>query len=215
MIPSLTMKNLVLMTCVISALVASVVSVKCLACCSENSTTCNNVTEIECLGDYCMTCSQWFFNGNKEYNGILKGCPDAEMCENEGRTGGENLKFRFYTSCCKGDYCNRDQYRLPVDDRTPNGVQCDTCYSLNSTEECVSTKKINCTGNENQCFTYMGTMKNPDGSVVNYSLKGCANNYTCRYNVERHIGVTFLYGKGMNCYIPHNPPVPPKYTNGS
>ncbi|XP_071969223.1 phospholipase A2 inhibitor NAI-like [Engystomops pustulosus] len=209
------MKNLVFMTCVISALVVSVFSVKCYSCCSENNSTCKNVTVIDCIGDKCMTLSQNLFSGMNSVPAIFKGCAIDEMCENKARASGENLRYRLYASCCIEDLCNEDEYRLPADDPTPNGLECPTCYSINSTEECVSKKKINCTGNENQCFTYLGVIKDPGGSVLDYSLKGCANNFSCKVTATKHIGIIKLYGKGVSCYTPHPNPVTPKYTQES
>ncbi|XP_071969219.1 phospholipase A2 inhibitor and Ly6/PLAUR domain-containing protein-like [Engystomops pustulosus] len=162
-----------------------------------------------------MTCSQIYYDGETEFPALLKGCANEQMCGNEGRVSAEKIKYRFYTTCCKGDFCNRDEHRFPLKDLTPNGVKCPSCYSCNSTEECVSTKEMNCTGSEALCFTYLGAMEMPDNTVMHYSMKGCSNNFTCQHHEENEIGVTFLYGKGMSCYTPHNPPVPPKYTNGS
>ncbi|KAM4016854.1 uncharacterized protein ACNLHF_003004 isoform 2-T2 [Anomaloglossus baeobatrachus] len=52
------MKSLVALLCTISAVVVSVFSYKCYSCISGNSTTCKE-SEVECLGDRCMTCSQF------------------------------------------------------------------------------------------------------------------------------------------------------------
>ncbi|KAM4016933.1 uncharacterized protein ACNLHF_003089 [Anomaloglossus baeobatrachus] len=54
---SSTMKYLVTLLCLISALV-SALSYKCYSGFLSNSTTCKE-SEIECLGDRCMTCSQY------------------------------------------------------------------------------------------------------------------------------------------------------------
>ncbi|XP_077113485.1 uncharacterized protein LOC143768717 isoform X2 [Ranitomeya variabilis] len=71
------MKNLVALLCVISALVGSVFSYRCMSGVSYNSTTCN-VSEIECLAAGCMTVCQYFYIVPKDDptpNGKL--CPSA------------------------------------------------------------------------------------------------------------------------------------------
>ncbi|KAM4014683.1 uncharacterized protein ACNLHF_001473 isoform 2-T3 [Anomaloglossus baeobatrachus] len=98
------MKNLVALICLISTFVLSVFSSKCYSGFSRNSTTCN-VSEIECLGDRCMTASQYTYNISAEDptpNGLK--CPTAyctgnlQECKKDKEmncTGSMNRCFEF------------------------------------------------------------------------------------------------------------------------
>ncbi|KAM4016048.1 uncharacterized protein ACNLHF_002544 isoform 2-T2 [Anomaloglossus baeobatrachus] len=69
---SSSMKNLVALLCMVSALVGSVISSQCYFCESRNSTICN-ASKTECLGDECMTVSQHVTltpTENKTLNGV-------------------------------------------------------------------------------------------------------------------------------------------------
>ncbi|KAG8548165.1 hypothetical protein GDO81_026366 [Engystomops pustulosus] len=198
------MKNLLFLSLMVHALVASVFSVKCYSCSSTNR-TCEKVIEIECLGGQCFTASERFYNGVKTFELFLKGCACDELCGGQGRATGENIEYQFNGVCCTGDDCNIDEFRLP-DNKIPNGLQCPTCYNNISTDECVSDMKVNCTGNQVLCYDYRASMQNPDGSVLQYSSKGCANKFVCDVNFDKHIGLIELYREHLNCTAPNPDP---------
>ncbi|XP_071969221.1 protein RoBo-1-like [Engystomops pustulosus] len=208
MIPSLTMKNLVFMTCVLSALVVSVFSFRCYSYSTKNSTTCNKdkMEVVDCLGEKCVKACQYFYNGITVFESVFYGCAIDGLCETNGQSSGENLRYRFLATCCDTELCNDDECKLPKDDLTPNGLQCPTCYNSNSTEKCVSTKKMNCTGTEGECFEYRGSMKMPDESVQLYSVQGCSNNVTCNFNFDKHIKINELFRDELTCKKPHPKP---------
>ncbi|CAJ0947463.1 unnamed protein product [Ranitomeya imitator] len=181
------MKNLVVLVCVTSALVGSVFSYKCYSCFSRNSTTCNE-TETECLGDRCMTGSQHAYNNGTVYNSILKGCANETLCGAKGSAVMENVKYRFYMNCCTGNLCNTDGYELPAEDPTPNGVKCPTAYCKGSFQECKTEKEMNCTGSMDQCFEFRGDTKDPGDTEGKYSVKGCMNSDSCKFNFDCALG---------------------------
>ncbi|XP_075183701.1 uncharacterized protein LOC142256076 isoform X2 [Anomaloglossus baeobatrachus] len=149
------MKNLVASLCLISALVVSALSYKCYSCFATNSTKCN-ASEIECLGNRCMTTSQYYDRKVNMFKSILKSCANETMCGTNGSAAMDNIKYRFYAKCCTGDLCNTDGYELIPEDPSPNGVKCPFAYCIGTFEECNSTKEINCTGSMNRCFQYRG-----------------------------------------------------------
>ncbi|KAG8535207.1 hypothetical protein GDO81_029186, partial [Engystomops pustulosus] len=80
----------------------------CYSCVSNSTTTCDHVTQIECPGGKCMTTAQFFYNGVNSYYGFEKGCAKEEMCGQEGRSTGVNIKYQSSSRCCKGNFCNGD-----------------------------------------------------------------------------------------------------------
>ncbi|KAM4014878.1 phospholipase A2 inhibitor NAI-like [Anomaloglossus baeobatrachus] len=193
------MKNLVTLLFMILAFVVSVFSYKCYSCLSKHSTKCNETQQTECIGDRCMTCSQLFYNGEKMFKSIYKGCANESLCGAEGSDLMENVKYRFYTTCCTGELCNTDTYNLPNEDPTPNGKTCPSAYCKATLEECKTEKEINCTGSMDRCYDYRGKMRNPDDSVDLYSVKGCTNNVTCKYNFDSAIALTEIHRESLIC----------------
>ncbi|KAM4016426.1 uncharacterized protein ACNLHF_002756 [Anomaloglossus baeobatrachus] len=193
------MKDLVALLCMISALGSSVFSYKCYSCLATNSTKCNETQQFECLGDRCMTCSQLFYNGEKMFKSFYKGCANESLCGAEGSDLMENVKYRFYTTCCTGELCNTDKYNLPKEDPTPNGKTCPSAYCKDTLEECKTEKVMNCTGSMDRCYDYRGKLRNPDDSVDNYSVKGCTNNVTCKYNFDSAIAMTEIHRESLIC----------------
>ncbi|KAM4016140.1 phospholipase A2 inhibitor and Ly6/PLAUR domain-containing protein-like isoform 2-T2 [Anomaloglossus baeobatrachus] len=192
------MKNLVILLCMISTIDISVFSYKCNFCWSPNSTTCEQ-SETECLGDQCMTVSQYYNLSGKIYNSMYKGCANKTLCGTKGFTTVENVKFQFKVNCCIGDSCNNEGYELPKDDPTPNGVKCPSAYCINTLEECKGDKEMNCTGSMDRCLDYRATVRSPYGTDTNYSAKGCANSDCCNYNFDSKIGFEEIHRVLLKC----------------
>ncbi|KAM4015641.1 phospholipase A2 inhibitor NAI-like [Anomaloglossus baeobatrachus] len=197
------MKNLVALLCLISALVASVFSYKCHSCLSLNSTKCNT-SEMECLGDRCMTVIQYLCINGHIYKSIYKACANETLCNAKGSARVQNFRFRFYAKCCTGELCNTDGYRLPAEDPNPNGVKCPSAYCTGILEDCKTDKKINCTGSMNQCYEFRGDAIDPGGTEMEYSVHGCMNSDACKFNFDCTIGVTEPKNKYLKCYTKHN-----------
>ncbi|KAM4016423.1 uncharacterized protein ACNLHF_002753 isoform 2-T2 [Anomaloglossus baeobatrachus] len=192
------MKSLIASLCFISALVVSALSYKCYSGFSSNSTKCN-VSEIDCLGNRCMTCSQYLDRGGNMFKSILKSCANETMCGTNGSAALENIKYRFYTKCCTGHLCNTDEYQLITEDPAPNGVKCPSVYCIGTFEECNSTKEINCTGSMNRCFYFRGQARYPGDTWKNISAMGCTNYVACKYNFKNAISVPERSGAELIC----------------
>ncbi|KAM4015639.1 phospholipase A2 inhibitor gamma subunit B-like isoform 1-T2 [Anomaloglossus baeobatrachus] len=193
------MKNLVTLLYMISALVVSVFSYNCYSCSSRNSTTCND-TETECLGDRCMTAYQYVNLYEKKVNSIYNGCANESLCGAKGSGMVEHVKFKFFAHCCTGNLCNNQTYEPPEDDLTPNGLKCPYSFCIGTLKECKSDKEINCTGSMNQCLEYRATLRNPDGTIANYSAKGCTNSDACQYNFDSKIAFQEIHRALLKCW---------------
>ncbi|KAM4016947.1 uncharacterized protein ACNLHF_003102 [Anomaloglossus baeobatrachus] len=197
------MKNLVALLCLISALVGSAVSSKCYYGFSPNSTTCN-VSEIECLGDRCMTASQYSYNNGRVFNSIMKGCANETMCGAVGSASVGLLEYRFHMNCCNWSLCNTDGYNLPAEDPTPNNATCPSAYCVGNMDECKSDEVMNCIGSMDRCFEFRTDAKDPGGREFKLSLKGCINAVACKFNFDCAIGVAELKQKLVKCYPSHH-----------
>ncbi|XP_075184724.1 uncharacterized protein LOC142256747 isoform X2 [Anomaloglossus baeobatrachus] len=192
------MKNLVTLLCMISALVVSALTYKCYSGFSSNSTTCKE-SEVECLGNRCMTASQYVDRKGNVFKSILKSCANETFCGTNGSVAIKNAMYRFYVKCCTGHLCNTDGYELISEDPTPNGVKCPSAYFIGTFEKCNSTKEINCTGSMNRCFQYRGQARYPGDTWKNVSAKGCTNYIACKYNFKNIMAVPERPGIEIIC----------------
>ncbi|KAM4014906.1 phospholipase A2 inhibitor NAI-like [Anomaloglossus baeobatrachus] len=192
------MKNLLALLFMISAFVVSVFSYKCYSCFSLNSTTCNE-SQIECLGDRCMTASQFYDREGDVFKSIFKSCANETLCGTNGSAASENVMFRFHANCCTGNLCNTDRYKI-LADPTPNGIKCKSAFCTGKIEECTSDKMMNCTGSMNKCFTFRGKTMDPDLVWNNVSAKGCINDDACKFSFDSAIGVSEGQRQEFICY---------------
>ncbi|KAG8545776.1 hypothetical protein GDO81_020335 [Engystomops pustulosus] len=95
----------------------------------------------------------------------------------------KNMAFSSQTSsvsvqCCKENFCNSVK-DPPAEDKTPNGVQCYSCNTLDgakcSPDEIV---KAQCYGDLTSCLEVAGT-STKDGRSIPMVIKGCASPSIC------------------------------------
>ncbi|XP_075183201.1 phospholipase A2 inhibitor and Ly6/PLAUR domain-containing protein-like [Anomaloglossus baeobatrachus] len=117
---------------------------------------------------------------------MYKNCANETLCGTKGALV-VGYTFRFYASCCDGEFCNNKGYELPPENQTQNGVICPSDVCFNTLKECKTEKMRNCTESMNRCFDYRGSIINPDRTFTKYSAKGCVNDDACRNNVDSKI----------------------------
>ncbi|XP_073425939.1 phospholipase A2 inhibitor and Ly6/PLAUR domain-containing protein-like [Dendrobates tinctorius] len=195
------MKNVVILLCIISALVGSVFSHRCMSGVAYNSTTCN-VSEIECLAAGCMTVCQYFYVDGKIFKSIYKGCANESICGLQGSGFHERVIFRFNANCCTGNLCNTDGYDLPKDDPTPNGKLCPSAFCPDTVEECKGHHMVECTGAMDRCFEYRAEAIVFGGISKKYSVKGCINEAACKVNFDGCIAITEIKRNLLTCDVP-------------
>ncbi|XP_062996738.1 phospholipase A2 inhibitor and Ly6/PLAUR domain-containing protein-like [Elgaria multicarinata webbii] len=80
-------------------------------------------------------------------------------------------------TCCKKDLCNNVTVKLPPKNTVRNGLQCPSCFSINS-DHCDAKKAVKCTHNENRCIYFVSTIT-VGGFQNTTALKGCATEASC------------------------------------
>lgn len=147
-----------------------------------------------------MTASMYLHNGDKTFHSIYKGCANETLCGASGSlTQDSSVKIRTHAKCCSGNKCNNDKFNLPEENSEPNGKKCPSAFCQGTTEECKTEKEMECTGSENQCYEYRGTVQTPDGVVDDYSEKGCINAIGCQENFGVLIGVDEKHRVLLTC----------------
>ncbi|XP_078542117.1 phospholipase A2 inhibitor gamma subunit B-like [Lissotriton helveticus] len=89
------------------------------------------------------------------------------------------LSLRISRTCCDSDFCNGGDVEVPALDRTPNGYTCDECFTDQSSDPCITTGEVQCTGEQNTCRSSSGKAVIPGDTLIPYSVKGCATADYC------------------------------------
>ncbi|MEE6481826.1 hypothetical protein FKM82_013010 [Ascaphus truei] len=88
---------------------------------------------------------------------------------------------------------------MPPDNVKPSGRVCPDCFKGNSFDDCISDKTRECKHKEDKCVTYTGQFKNPDGSNVQFSQKGCMSPSICKHGFAILIGFEDVSMSGIRC----------------
>ncbi|MEE6481825.1 hypothetical protein FKM82_013009 [Ascaphus truei] len=89
--------------------------------------------------------------------------------------------------------------RASPDNGKPSGKVCPDCFKGNSLEECVSDQTRVCKHKEDKCVTYIGEFKDPDGTKVQLSQKGCMSPSICKHGFDLMIGFQEISSSGIHC----------------
>ncbi|CAM4698341.1 unnamed protein product [Caretta caretta] len=88
-------------------------------------------------------------------------------------TLGNGKYVRVNITQCNTDKCNSAVLAVPKENTTKNGLQCPTCFALN-TNPCDS-QDTPCTGDENYCISFAGNLvKGSPLEISTFVAKGCA-----------------------------------------
>ncbi|CAM4697039.1 unnamed protein product [Lepidochelys olivacea] len=108
---------------------------------------------------------------------VSKGCLDDFSAFIKGPvtvTLGNGKYIRVNIAQCNTDKCNSAVLAVPEENTAGNGLQCPTCFDLNS-DSCNS-QITPCTGDENYCIDFAGVRYKgaPALDISRFSGKGCA-----------------------------------------
>ncbi|XP_026515439.1 phospholipase A2 inhibitor and Ly6/PLAUR domain-containing protein-like [Terrapene carolina triunguis] len=88
-------------------------------------------------------------------------------------TLGNGKYLRINIKQCSTDNCNSAVLAVPTVDSTAKEVQCPTCFALNG-DPC-NTQTIPCTGNEDYCVDFAGTLTKGSEISSTFAAKGCGS----------------------------------------
>ncbi|XP_078541454.1 phospholipase A2 inhibitor and Ly6/PLAUR domain-containing protein-like [Lissotriton helveticus] len=133
----------------------------------------------------------------------FKYCLDPSHKAACGREFSSNAPaFSLWTSraCCDSDFCNSGDVKvsIPPPDGTPNGYICGGCTSNQSAKPCTATVDVQCTGNQNACGTFYGTVFRPGEAGIPYSGKGCTTQDSCKVGIF-NLAATQTSDYGLKC----------------
>ncbi|MEE6481819.1 hypothetical protein FKM82_013005 [Ascaphus truei] len=135
----------------------------------------------------------------QEYHAINKGCAEEKLCGTTTYLNNGEIQIYGYYKCCSGEKCNKDNYNLTPDNGESNGKECPACLKVNSSEACISEKNIVCKHEEDRCYTYFGTVIEPDGSETQYSETGCMSPSICDHDFNVVVGFEEIASTGIHC----------------
>ncbi|KAM4651962.1 phospholipase A2 inhibitor and Ly6/PLAUR domain-containing protein-like [Discoglossus pictus] len=190
--------------CIILSITPAVDCSTCLQCHQANSDVCEDKS-IDCGEDSdCMTLSEYFKLGTKEFHSIYKDCAKHLPCNTQlYASDGQGDYIISQLKCCTGDDCNSNYFEMPeLSEPEFSGRLCPRCFVEGSVKECTSDYTMMCREKGDQCLTYFGTVETPDGAITNYSVKGCMSSMGCNFGFSALVGVTERSCKNFTCSAP-------------
>ncbi|XP_067420754.1 phospholipase A2 inhibitor and Ly6/PLAUR domain-containing protein-like [Emydura macquarii macquarii] len=169
--------------CLLPALLATTRAQETLTCqvCSGTADSCKNPTQtcpVPKATGGCITLVEENSQDGTKMLAFYKGCINDYNIGIKVPitfTAGTGKYLRINTSRCNNaDNCNSAVLDVPKENTALNGLQCPTCFALNS-DPCDS-QITPCRGDETYCFDFSGT-QNPvssPSSVKTFAAKGCA-----------------------------------------
>ncbi|XP_078541496.1 uncharacterized protein LOC144826912 [Lissotriton helveticus] len=173
----------------------------CEKCLATGTTQCSGIFK-QCPPDvtHCVHGLENSTAGDNVVVTTYKDClnPSSQAaCGREFNFQNSLFSFRISRICCDSDICNGGEVEVPALDRTPNGYKCDECFTDQSSDSCIPTGEIHCTGEQNTCHGYSGKAIIPGDTLKPYSLKGCSTSNYCE--IFSPVG-TQVYGDEALCF---------------
>ncbi|KAJ1132712.1 hypothetical protein NDU88_011015 [Pleurodeles waltl] len=177
---------------------------RCNQCLGRNQYTCLNPTSVPCHNSTCATISELSSFPDKDFPTYYQSCLNLPVaaCNTRMRLSVTGyMKLRVTFNCCNNkNNCNRAQYEWQEEDVPSNSYQCPVCYHENSTEPCdAGVNMMNCTENEFECVTFIGTLKRGDDSVRQLSFRGCIIKDGCKSGFAGLYGTTNVGNYTLTC----------------
>nr|AMO51433.1 sodefrin precursor-like factor [Cynops pyrrhogaster] len=164
----------------------------CEQCFAVNASSCSGIFK-QCSPDV-THCVAGLENNTLGSNVILTAFKDClnpsqiALCSGEFSTRNSAFVFEISRTCCESDFCNQGDVQVPAVDETPNGYKCGGCIDTRSTGDCTVTGDVQCTGQQNACGSFYGTVARPGKPERQTSIKGCATQDFCKRGISSMVG---------------------------
>nr|AJF36150.1 sodefrin precursor-like factor 23 [Lissotriton helveticus] len=174
----------------------------CEQCFALHNSSCSGIIT-QCPPDvtHCVTGLENSTVGSDVILTAFKDCLDPSQkaaCGREFSYKTSVYSFRISRTCCDSDFCNGADVQVPPSDNTPNGYICEDCFNDQSTDPCIATGVIQCTGKQNACISSSGTGSMPGEDGRSYSAKGCITQDFCKLGIFNLAG-TQPYDYSLKC----------------
>ncbi|KAM3921582.1 phospholipase A2 inhibitor and Ly6/PLAUR domain-containing protein-like [Leptodactylus fuscus] len=123
--------------------------------------------------------------GNKTVS-LRRTCTHPSDCNINGTASTLRGQIRIASMCCSDDYCTPTIPTLPTTSAIPNGLLCPSCVS-NSSIICETSYALQCTGDEEYCFSQSIEVSEVYGETEIRKRTGE------REQIERHETVYSIY----------------------
>ncbi|XP_063798357.1 urokinase plasminogen activator surface receptor-like [Pseudophryne corroboree] len=172
--------SLLLVTVILSALVATSVSLSCLQCQVHGDQTCTGTPQM-CPpeAEVCVSTVKSNLTDGAERKTFRRYCGDRNLCSLTGSYSVPTGKIKLSSSCCYTSGCAPPTPLLPADKTEKNKVSCKGCPTKEG-KPCPSDVTMECTGDEDKCISVTFVSGHSETSVA-----GCSTPALCdrMYNV--------------------------------
>ncbi|XP_039368354.1 phospholipase A2 inhibitor and Ly6/PLAUR domain-containing protein-like [Mauremys reevesii] len=150
--------------------------------CPASADSCDNPTatcQIDTVYRGCFMMAEENTLEGTQTKAFSRGCSGDQNNRKEviSFTVGKGKYVRLSTEICNTDNCNAAKLEVPKENTTKNGLQCPTCFSLNS-DPCNSSVTP-CMGDETYCIDFAGILQKATSAsdISTFVAKGCATTY--------------------------------------
>ncbi|XP_069075492.1 uncharacterized protein [Pleurodeles waltl] len=159
----------------------------CEQCFAVHTSSCSGVFK-QCSPDvtHCVAGLENNTLGNDTILTVFKGCLNPfqkAACSREFSIKTSVASFWSSRTCCDSDFCNAGDLQVPAVDEIPNGFTCEDCFTDQPVDECTVTGELQCSGKQNTCANFSGTVARPGKVGRQYSAKGCTTRDFCKLGV--------------------------------
>ncbi|KAG8433712.1 hypothetical protein GDO86_012171 [Hymenochirus boettgeri] len=168
-----------LVTCILSAVIAQGYALSCVQCISTDGNSCTGPVMPCPVGDYVCssTYTETMMKSQPTEKQFIRQCELKAACGSSGSITMPGGKVKSNSTCCRTDGCDPGLITFPPTKSSKNGVVCDSCIVV-GTDTCPTVEPMECTGDESRCVTQVTSV-----SVASISTKtvirGCSTPSIC------------------------------------
>nr|QDH44598.1 sodefrin precursor-like factor F [Hyloscirtus phyllognathus] len=165
-------------------------AIRCLQCkadgksdCSGRSVTCPNKR------DFCAKTVEENIANGKLIRTVSRRClNESEACDKVTVATSTEYLLSLYNECCYKNNCNKGPIKMPKKKTRRNGYYCPSCFTVESNTCTGEHKQLPCTGNQRDCFVFIGKATLPGESEMEFYNAGCITKGACDYIVTSVVG---------------------------
>ncbi|XP_044134443.1 phospholipase A2 inhibitor and Ly6/PLAUR domain-containing protein-like [Bufo gargarizans] len=171
--------TVLLLSLILSSLVATTSSLTCVECNVEGEKYCQG-NKVTCPpeDDVCVTTLESDTKDGKEMVTFRRHCGQRRMCGYSDSLTTAFGKKKLSSTCCFTSDCSPPSPTFPAGKTDKNGVFCKSCDTERRLS-CESSSTMECTGNENKCVLMTNVMTEGGNSFTNY-VGGCGTPGWCK-----------------------------------